>query len=274
MSFDWTGEGELFISQPNLIDHVARRFRVENCGNVFTPMEANLKLEPNSKNTAPTHLPYQQLLGSLMYIMLGSRPDLCYAISFFGRFQSAATNEHFYYLLRVLKYLYCTRNLRLQFKRNLADLRIFVDADWGNSKDRKSVSGYAAAYSGGLLSWNSRKQTLIALSSTELEYIAASEAVREALFLKNLFSEFRVNINVPVPVFEDNQSDINLVKNFDNNKRIKHVEIKFMFVKDEVEKNNIKLIFIRSADQLADIFTKALGRVLFERHRSKLGLTY
>ncbi|KAF2904874.1 hypothetical protein ILUMI_01291, partial [Ignelater luminosus] len=128
------------IDQISAINNLVKRFNVENCKNFKTPIENNLVLERNCDENLKTKLPYKELLGSLMYIMMGTRPDICYCVSYFGRYQDCATDVHFKHLLRVLKYLKFTVDLKLSFCCSDNDLQGFSDADWANDADRKSLS--------------------------------------------------------------------------------------------------------------------------------------
>lgn len=142
-----------------------KNFNVENCKVFKTPMEKNLNLERNVDESKRTCLPYKELLGSLMYIMLGTRPDICYSISYFGQFQDCATDEHFKHLLRVLKYLKFTVEYKLYFHYTSSNIIGYADSDWANDvQDRKSISGYCFKLFGNPISWSSKKQTFVTLS--------------------------------------------------------------------------------------------------------------
>ena len=142
-----------------------------------------------------TKLSYKELLGSLIYIMMGTRPDICFSVSYFGQFQDCATDEHFKHLLRVLKYLKFTYEYKLYFYCSNSKLVGYSDADWANNTiDRKSISGYCFKLYNNLISWCSKKQTFVTLSSTESEFVAVCCASCELLYLKNVLSDLEINV--------------------------------------------------------------------------------
>lgn len=149
----------------------------------------------------------------------------------------------------------------------------YTDADWANDTvDRKSISGYCFKIFNNLISWSSKKQTFVTLSSTESEFVAVCNASCELLYIKNLLSDFEINIQLPVCLFEDNQSTIKLLQNFENNKRCKHIDVKLHFVLDLVNSNVLKLEYIPTDNQLADVFTKALSSEKFCKFVKMLNL--
>lgn len=149
------------IDQISAIENLVKKFNIENCKHFKTPMEKNLDLKRSCDDKLNTKLPYKELLGSLMYIMMGSRPDICFSVSYFGKFQDCATDEHFKHLLRVLKYLKSTINYKLYFCRSDKNLVGYSDADWANDNfDRKSVSGYCFKLFDNVISWSSKKQSM------------------------------------------------------------------------------------------------------------------
>jgi hypothetical protein len=262
------------LDQSDSIINVAKKFNVENCRPIYTPIESNLSLEVNLDPNFNTKLPYKQLLGSLMYIALGTRPDIMFSISYFGMFQQNPKKEHFQHLLRVLMYLVTTKDLCLNYCKNDVILEAFADADWANSVvDRKSVSGYCLRVFGNIVSWTSKKQSLVALSTTEAEFIALCNAACDVIFLKNLLYDMNIVISNPIKIHEDNQSTIKIVRNFENNKRCKHIDVKYSFVFDLVKKNVIDIIYVDTNNQVADIFTKSLSRIKFENNLKMLKLS-
>lgn len=248
------------IDQISAIENLVKKYNLENCKNFKTPIEKNLNLERNCDENIKTNLPYKELLGSLMYIMMSSRPDICFSVSYFGKFQDCATDEHFKHLLRVLKYLKSTIDYKLHFCCFDNDLVGYTDADWANdTTDRKSVSGYCFKLFNNLISWSSKKQSLVTLSSTESEFVAVCVASCELLYIKNLLSDLEIDLLLPIVLFEDNQSTIKLLQNFENNCRCKHIDVKLHFVLDLVNKGIVKIDYVCTSEQIADIFTKSLS---------------
>ena len=156
-----------------------------------------------------------------------------------------------------------------------ANLDGFSDADWaGDTNDRKSTSGYVFTMSGSAISWRSKKQTSVALSTAEAEYIALSSATQEAMWLRQLFSDLikDFKMSTPTTIYEDNQSTICMARNNQSHGRSKHVDIKYHFVREQVERETIKVIYCKSEEMTADILTKGLLNYQFKKLRTKLGM--
>ena len=208
-----------------------------------------------------------------MFLMIGSRPDICYAISYLSRFQDKATDEHWTCLKRVLRYVKGTTNYGLVYRRSRSPLlEGFCDADWANdTSDRKSTSGYLFKVAGNVVSWNSKKQSIVVTSSTEAEFISAVEATKEAIWFSKVFTDLQLKVERPIPLYEDNMASIYMSKNPET-KRMKHIDVKFHYLRERVWDGNVKLVKVPTTDQLADCLTKRLDRVLFQKFRQQLGI--
>lgn len=212
-----------------------------------------------------------------MYVMLCTRPDLCNSINILSRYQSCASEDLRRALKRVLRYIKGTINLSLIFKRNniIEDCIVgYVDSDWtGDNIDRRSTAGYIFKVLDCLISWSSKKQPTVALSSAEAEYAAMSIAASEACWLRFSFKDFMVKKEfVCVKLYEDNQSAIRVSKNPEFHKRLKHVDIKYHFIREKIKENIIDVTYISTNDQIADILTKPLGKSKFNKLRELMGL--
>lgn len=209
-------------------------------------------------------------MGSLMYAAMGTRPYICAVVNILSRYQNCASELLYKLLLNVLlRYLRGTLDLYLIYNRDCNnDVVSYVDSDWGGCSDRKSTSGCIFKVFGCSVIWFSKKQPTVSLSSTEAEYIALCLATSEACWLKYIMLTFGFEVNIIV--YEDNQSTIKMAQMATGNSRVKHMEIKQAFVKEKLEKNVISLRYINNSDQLADILTKALGRIAFKKLREKL----
>lgn len=149
----------------------------------------------------------------------------------------------------------------------------YADADWGNDReDRKSISGSVFQVFGSTVSWNTKKQATVALSSTEAEYISLSQAMCEAIWLRNILQEFGYTFEDSVPLFEDNQSCIRIAEEPRDHRRMKHVDIRYNFMREKIQEGIFKIVYVPSNEQTADIFTKALPNGSFTLLRTKLGL--
>lgn len=267
-------KGRMKISQPKYVEDMLRRFGMDDCKPVNIPMDPNLKLETNKSDSRTTQ-PYRELVGCLTYLALSSRPDISAAVSYFSRFQAAPTDNHWNHLKRLLRYLKGTISFGLVYQRRegATPLVGYADADWGNDReDRKSISGSVFQVFGSTVSWNTKKQATVALSSTEAEYISLSQAMCEAIWLRNILQEFGYTFEDSVPLFEDNQSCIRIAEEPRDHRRMKHVDIRYNFMREKIQEGIFKIVYVPSNEQTADIFTKALPNGSFTLLRTKLGL--
>ncbi|UYV62737.1 hypothetical protein LAZ67_2001760 [Cordylochernes scorpioides] len=220
-------------------------------------------------------IPYRQTIGSLMYLMTGTRPDIAYAVSRVSQFMNNPGPSHWTAVKKIFGYLKATKNIGICFGGSsyTTSLIGFSDADFAGDLDtRKSTTGYVFMLNNGPISWCSQKQNCVSLSTTESEYIAASKATKEAIWLRQLLRELHQEQVKPTTIFCDNQSCIRLVHNPEYHKRTKHIDISYQFIRDQFQKHAIDLLYVCSNDQAADIFTKALPPERYRRLRSQLGL--
>ena len=267
---------KIFLDQSAYIKKVLEKFKMSDCKAVSTPLPSKLNyFELNSDETYDA--PCRNLIGCIMYIMICTRPDLCVAINILSRYTNKNNKELWQNLKRVLRYLKGSINIKLNYvKQNYNDfISGFVDSDWGGNDelDRKSTTGYLfKLFENCTISWNTRKQASVAASSTEAEYMALFEAVREALWLRSLAISIKIKILEPIVIYEDNNGCISIASNPTNHKRSKHIDIKYHFSREQVEKNIVKLIYIPTGNQLADALTKPLPAVKFLEFRKEMGL--
>lgn len=263
--------GILQIDQRHYIDKLLKRFFMNDCKEIGTPMETKLTL---LKDEQITTKPYRELIDCLMYLATHSRPDISYAVIFLSRSQSKPSDTHWMYLKGILRYLKGTSSLCLTFSRIECDILVsFCDADFaGDLEDRRSTTGYVFKVHGSPVSWCSRKQTTVALSTTEAEYVALSAAVSECLWIRGLLSEMGVILEESTTIFEDNQSTISLLREPRKHQRLKHIDIKYNFIRESIDNKEVNVTYIQSNQQLADIFTKPLPNSRFMELTSKLGL--
>ena len=220
---------------------------------------------------------YRSAVGKLMYVAVATRPDIHFAVCFAARFSHAPTAAHWKFVKRIIQYLKGTANFELAFitRGSLSNQPIigYVDADWaGDQEDRKSTTGFIFQIFGCTVRWQSIKQKSVALSSTEAEYMALSDATREAVWLRRFLLELGIPITSPTIMYEDNQGTIALVENPIRHKRSKHIDIRYHYTRDALTNNEISLVYIPTADQLADVMTKAIARSKFEELRLKIGI--
>lgn len=269
-------KGVLQIGQKQYLLSLLNRFGMGECKAAHTPIEVGLKLEKCTDSSKYTMHPYRELVGCLMYVTVTSRPDISAAVNYFSGFQSCATDIHWSHLKRILRYLRGTVDLKLVFHRDDVNgiMSGYVDSDWaGNITDRKSVSGYVFKVYSSTVSWATRKQTSVALSSAEAEYMALSVAVTEAIWLRRLLVDLGVNMNGATVLHEDNQACIKVAEEDKVMKRLKHVDVRYHFVRDEIQKRVIRLVYVPTDSQIADVMTKGLGRFQFVKLRELIGLS-
>jgi hypothetical protein len=283
------------LSQPTLIQHVIATFGQTEAHPALTPMADGAlavlrRPDPNEELSGEervrlSSLPYRSLIGLLMYVAIGSRPDISFAISKLSQFLDCYRSHHWEAALRVVRYLKGTKNLRLILGGPSFYLQGFSDSSWAEEENRKSHMGYCFTVGSGVISWCSRRQATVAGSSTEAEYIAASEASREAVWLRSLLRELDLTPSSPTTIlsggdfkdgatqiFCDNNGAITLAFDQAFHARVKHIDVRYHFIREQVEANRVTMKRVCSADNVADIFTKPLAKPLFEKHRTRLGL--
>jgi len=266
-------EHKLTLDQREYIESLARKYNIEEAKLYCTPMEQNLKVEP--AQSVCNDIKFRNLIGALLYISTGTKPDVSYSVNYLSRFQNHYNETHYKYALRILKYLYLTKDLKLVYKRNVNAeiIDCFVDADWaGDELDRKSTTGYIIRVYGNVIYWKSKKQGSVTKSSTAAEYVALSESISELKVIINLLKEFNVKIKKPINVYEDNSGAITIAKFGNFTKNSKYIEVHYHFVHECYEKGIIDIVKVDSENNIADILTKSLGKNKFERFRTILNL--
>ena len=210
----------------------------------------------------------------LTYASLISRPNIAVATGTLAQFMSNPNVQHWSGVKRVLRYLKGTKNFGLCYsKADDNQLVGFSDADWaGDLHTRRSTSGYTFHVGPSLVSWSSRKQVTVARSSTEAEYVALSSATQEAIWLRRLLSDISFQECPTTLINEDNQGAIELSKNAKHHERTKHIDIAYHFIRERVSSQEIVVSYCPTNDMIADVMTKAVPRVKFEKFRSSLGV--
>ena len=266
---------EIAINQQKYIYEVLERFRMTECNPNNTPSS------PNTKHTETTiegdetakNLPYRELVGSLMYLAVATRPDIAHTVSSLSQFNENPSHIHWVAAKRVLRYLKGTANYSLVYRRPIGLMEGYVDADWaGCPKDRRSYTGYVYKLGGAAISWKSQKQKTVALSSTEAEYMALSEATKEAIFLKRFMKELGFDHLYDGTIFCDNLGAKLLSKNSISHSRLKHIDIRHHFVRNAVREGEISVVHVPTEKMTADILTKSLNVTKHTQCTSELGL--
>ena len=220
---------------------------------------------------------YRHAIGSLLYLATNTMPDIAVGTSILSRHVEDPHEADWIEVKRIFRYLKNTKHKKLQLgttsDKDSDNLIVYVDADWGGDVvDRKSNSGYCMKFFGSTVAWRSRKQSLVTLSSTEAEYVALTEAIQEALWLRRLLMDFNHDISLPFTVYEDNQNCIRLLKDQKSSSRTKHIDIKYNFVRDLYRSKDIDVKYCSSERMVADLLTKPLGREKIRQLTNDIGL--
>ncbi|KAK2372557.1 putative mitochondrial protein [Trifolium repens] len=266
----------IILHQAKYDKEILRKFEMIDCNSSVTPADTKGKIENDDTSEAVDSTMFRQLVGSLRYLCQ-SRPDISYAVGYISRFMSKPLKSHFLAAKRILRYINGTVHYGVLFpyssNRETLELVGFSDADWcGDKIERKSTSGYLFKFQGAPVSRCSKKQSVIALSSCEAEYVAGSLASCQANWLQSLLSEMGIIEDITVVLNLDNKSAINLAKNPISHGKSKHIETRFHFLRDQVSKGKLKLEFCSSEDQQADILTKVVKRDQFLKLRREIGV--
>ena len=204
-------------------------------------------------------------MGSLLYLATRTRPDITYAVSNVARFASNPTTQHWTAVKRIFRYLRGTIHLGLLYKgSDSTEVVGYSNADWGGD--------YTDFIGGTAISWRSNKQTCVALSTAEAEYMALASAAQEAVWLRQLSDDMNIEMSGPTVIFEDNQSTICMAHNPQFHCHTKYIGIKYHFVREQDNNNTIELRYCRTNNMIADIFTKGLSQEKFVKLRDMCGM--
>lgn len=265
------------LDQRRYLETMWNKFNLGEDSTIRTPLfkDALAILTTEDKDEKTVDKPYQSLLGSLMYLMVGTRPDIHYSIGLLARFSTAPKEKHWTALKNLLRYVWNTRDAKLKYERNVSfDSIAYSDSDFaGDRISRKSTSGYVTTIGNTAVTWKSKKQTITAQSTTEAEYIALNECVREAMWIKLLTEELQSKESTSILVKTDSMGAEAIANGSGSHDRSKHIEVKYHYVKEKVQDKSILLEGIRSENNPADLFTKPLSYPQIMKLGSKIGLT-
>ncbi|KAK4327560.1 hypothetical protein Pmani_001967 [Petrolisthes manimaculis] len=270
-----TVKGQIWIGQPLYIENILKKFGMEDSKPVETPVDPNQNVcKATDECTLFDKEQYQSAVGSLLYLSVKTRPDIAYAVNSVTRYNTKPTSQHWKAVKRIMRYLKGTLDLGILYNYNgSTDFVGYSDADWaGDINDRKSTSGYCFHLGGGPVSWSSKKQSCVALSTAEAEYMALASAIQEAVWLRKLAVDIQIDCMGPLLLYEDNQSTIAMSKNPQFHGKTKHIDIKFHYVREKCIENVIQLVYCPTNDMVAYIFTKGLNKDKFKRLREMLGM--
>ncbi|KAK1606568.1 hypothetical protein QYE76_030241 [Lolium multiflorum] len=272
------------LSQSTYLDKILKKFRMDESKKGFLPMLPGKVL---SKTQGPataderermSKIPYASAVGSIMYAMLCTRPDIAHAVSLTSRYQSDPGMEHWTAVKNILKYLKRTKDMFLCYGGD-QELVVtsYTDASWNTDPDdSKSQSGYVFILNGAAVSWSSSKQCTVAKSSTESEYIAASEASSEAVWMKRFIVELGVVPSAldPLVIYCDNTGAIANAKEPRSHKKLKHIKLRFHSIREYIEDGEVEICKVHTDLNVADPLTKALPRAKHDQHQNAMGVRY
>ena len=264
----------IFIFQKKYVQEILDRFQMTNCNFVNTPVEYGLKLTKDHGGKKVDNTLYKQIVGTLMYLT-ATGPDVMYAVSLISRYMDTPADMHLLAAKRIFRYLQGTVDYGLFYKMGLKiDLVDFTDSDYAEDLDnRKSTSGYAFMLGSGAVSWSSKKQPIVTLSTTEAEFVAATTCSCQAIWMRKILEDLHFERQGPTTIFCDNNSTIKLSKNPILHGRSKHIDVKYHFLRKLTRNGTLDLIYCRSEDHIADIFTKSLKWPMFQKLRKLLGVS-
>jgi len=264
----------------SLNDYIRRmieelKLSVSETNPVSIPSDVNyeiFKVNENDDEKPCDQTKYRSLIGKLLFASNTIRFDIAYSVNSLSRFINDPKEKHWIAAVKVVKYLSGTQRYGICYNGN-GDLNIYADSDWASTpSDRKSITGYIVTYAGAPISWRSKKQNVIALSTTEAEFMALTESIKEALWLIYIFRDINVILKLPIVIYEDNLLCQKLLENPRFHNRTKHIDLKYKFTKDHIEAGTIKVESTNSADNLADMLTKPLPKIKFKHLRWLAGL--
>jgi len=270
--------GTLKLSQGKYAGQVLEKFGMAECNTIGTPLEVGLQLV--KADESDDALPYREAVGSLMFLMVGTRLELAFAIGKLSRFVSCYGKEHWAAIKRVLRYVKGSMDKGLVFDKNSSCvLQGFCDAEWaGNDETRRSTSGFTIVFGGAAVSSGSKLQKTVALSTMDAEYMPLCEASKEAVWLNKLVQSvasqgLRTAISGgPINIKVDNSGCIDFSKNPLEHKRTKHIDIRYHFVREAIMTDKATLEHCATDDMVADPMTKELGKTKHDKHVEAMGL--
>ena len=254
------------LLQASYIDSILTRFALADAKPYGSPMVPGIVYSKDHSPTSPNEearmkkTPYRKAIGSLMYAAVATRPDITFAVSALSQFLGNPGIAHWEAVKRVFRYLASTKAFELTYGSEWQGLEGFTDADGATQEHHRAISGYAFLLDGGAISWSSRKQEIVTLSTAEAEYVAATHAAKEAIWLRKLLAELFPYLLTPTPLHCNNQAALKLATDDNYHARTKHIDLRFHFVHQIIANGALKLLYCPTEDMVADILTKALPK--------------
>ena len=261
------------LYQKNYVEQLLKTFGMDSCNPVTTPSAVDVKLVKSDGSRSVDPVKYQSIIGSLLYLAMATRPDIAHSVGVLSKFNSCPSETHLTAAKRVIRYLKGTADYGIVYGKSGSDTIGYTDASWGDDNDdRHSTTGVVFLSSGGPINWLSKRQTTVALSTAESEYIALFEGTKEAVWLRQLYNSIGQQSSTPLTIRVDNTSADAIANNSKSSKRVKHMDIKYHFVREAIADKAIATSYCSTECMLADILTKSLPRPRFMTLRDMLGV--
>lgn len=257
------------MSQSYYLENILKKFGMDQCKPVNTPV---VKEEAQESEVKVDATQYRQIIGALLYMSKCTRPDTSYAVNQAARKMQEPNETNLTAVKRILRYLAGTRDYGLKYQKYEKALVGYSDASYAEQKDRKSTSGYAFLYGGAAITWSSKKQPIVAMSSMEAELIALTSTTKEAMWLRKLQTDLK-QPKEAIQLLEDNQGTIQYAQDGTHNDRTKHIGVRYFFVQEKLANGEITVKYIPSTEMIADILTKPLGGNLHTKFTKMLGVS-
>lgn len=275
-------QGKIWLDQQAYIEEILERFNMKDCKPVLTSADPNQKLSKEQNSTTNTEaieikgsVSYKEAVGCFIHASQGTRPDISYAVNMVSRFSNNPEKAHWVAVKRTFRYLKGTSKLKLEFsKEENSTIQGYGDADWVNeSIDRRSITGSLFKLQGGPISWQSKKQSTVALSTTEAEYMALSAICQEALWLRTLARELDPEATKSgTVIYCDNMGAADLAKTTEYRSRSKHIDVRHHFLRERVELQEIIVEYIPTEKMIADVLIKPLFYPKLDYCTKEIGL--
>jgi hypothetical protein len=268
----------LSLSQSSFIDTILAHFSLADAKPYGMPMVPTANYSKCDSPTSPADVarmhkvPYREAIGSLMYIAIATHPDISFAVLCLSQFLENLGEAHWQAVKRVFCYLAGTQDQVLTYSTEQCNLHGYTNVDGTLQEHRHAISGYAFIINGGAVSWSSRKQELVTLSTAEAEYVAATHAAKECIWLHRLTGELFPSLHTQTTLFCDNQAALKLAMDDNYHARTKHINIRFHFIRQVIASSTIKMVYCPTDDMMADVLTKVLLHWKVMCHGLGLGL--
>jgi len=268
---------KVWITQPDLLAKLTKTFgeKVKGMQHYSTPAAPGEIImrpqDPSELIREQEQSEYRSGVGMLLYLVKHSRPDISNPVRELSKVMDGATESHLKSLYRVIKYVLDTKLTTLTMEPKLSEqkweLKAYSDSDYAGDRDnRRSVSGYIILLAGVPVIWRSKMQRSVSLSSTEAEYVAISEVTMDIMFVKQILEFLKIPVQLPIQVHVDNVGAIFLTKNATTGPRTRHIDARYHYVREYIEDGQVVIVFVRSADNVADTYTKNTTMDVFDKH--------